>query len=193
MNLSDNTYEELFQIIMKGFSYKLSPQERSRFAELAGYYKGGRGRPRKDKIHLPRISDADFDMPNAYKSLVEITIGKAVSITPNWKKHRPKGVKQKHVRERQIERFEFEKKKYSENPALYTTVVLSEEVANIVYPTQTTQTDEEHVREVTRYDSEVRKFRRDIFEGHKIVQIQQDAMQDISTSIHKIFKSHSPK
>lgn len=187
MTPAEQAYKETMEIIMHGFNHKLTPMEISRLAKLVGYYRGGKGRPPKDKQHLHRITDADFDTPEAYKSLVERIIGKPVRITPVWKRQRPKGSKSQQVKTRKLERYQLEVDSY-EQGHYSTTEQIFEQATGESWPTGSSEA------KYRRYDSNKRTFRRDIADGHKITAVEnadKDALNDIAESLRNISDKHS--
>lgn len=87
----DERYE-VVKLVAVGLGRKLTKPERRRLAILAGYYmQEKKGPPPKDKRLLPRICEANFRTPAAFKDLAEKILGKPIWVTPSWKEGYPAG------------------------------------------------------------------------------------------------------
>jgi len=187
MNRAEQKHKAIMKIIMKGFHYKLTPAERSELATLTGYYRGGKGRPPKNEQATPRITDADFDTPEAFKKLAEKIINKPIWCMPGWKKHRPRGSKSPKVAARHAERYQSEVATYKEDTKGFT-LQLCENATGISYPNNPTE------NEIAAYDSTVRTFRRDLAKGHEAEmnnESQKEQIAGIAASLQNILNKHS--
>lgn len=104
MNKAELAHKEIMAIIVKMLNgQRPVPAERERLAELASFYRGGKGAPPKEKRHLPRITDADFKTPESMKQLCERIIGRPIWVTPEkLKTGRPEGSIDNQVHARKV-------------------------------------------------------------------------------------------
>jgi hypothetical protein len=185
---AEKAHKEIMQIIMKMFYHKLEPTEKNRLAELAGFYRNGRGPTPKDKKHLPQITDADFETPGAVKALAEKIIGRPIWFTPEKAKPSRKiGAKDKQVQERKAKSAE-----------LYTSKVDGKELRPMqIYEEMAAETIDK--RDDGRTDADAHDFairiaKRDVSDGLKIVEKEKmtsEQAEGIAFSLQHVWNKHT--
>jgi hypothetical protein len=101
---SESAHKEIMLIVMKMLNGKQpSRTERTRLAELSGFYRVKKGQPPLAKRHLPRITDSDFKDSDSMKRLSERILGRKIWVTPTQVKNgRDFGTSSSLVEQRKI-------------------------------------------------------------------------------------------